>query len=109
MEENTPKKGRRKGKAADLDRKQIWKLACMQCTLREIADVMDVSHETIRKHFSDLIEQGHSVGKQSLRRAQFEKAMNGSDRMLVWLGKQYLSQQDAPKDNDDNLPLPWED
>lgn len=107
-ETDTPK-NRRPVKVKDIDREQVWRLACMQCTLREIADVVGVSHETVRKHFGDLIEKGHSVGKKSLRRAQFEKAMNGSDRMLVWLGKQYLNQKDAPTEGDDTVPLPWEE
>ena len=109
MEANLPRaKGRTKVK--DIDREQVWRLACMQCTLREIADVMDVSHETIRKHFGDLIEQGQSVGKKSLRRAQWDKALTDrSDRMLIFLGKQYLGQSDSPTNTDENTPLPWED
>jgi len=108
-DDNVAPKNRRPVKVKDIDREQVWRLACMQCTLREIADVVGVSHETVRKHFGDLIEKGQSVGKKSLRRAQFEKALNGSDRMLVWLGKQYLAQKDAPTDNDENAPLPWDD
>tara|TARA_R110000868_G_scaffold123968_2_gene327936 strand:- start:8661 stop:8993 length:333 start_codon:yes stop_codon:yes gene_type:complete len=100
---------RRPVKVKDIDTEQVWRLACMQCTLREIADVVGVSHESVRKHFGDLIEKGQSVGKKSLRRAQFEKAINGSDRMLVWLGKQYLGQKEIVSDGDDNMPLPWED
>lgn len=111
MENELPEKKRgRKTKWQDLDREQIWKLACMQCTLREIGDVMDVSHETIRNHFGDLVEQGQSVGKKSLRRAQWEKALSDkSDRMLIFLGKQYLGQSDAPKGGEEDTPLPWED
>jgi DNA-binding CsgD family transcriptional regulator len=102
-----PKKGGRPSKVAEIDRELVWKLACMQCTLREIADVIGVNHETIRRHFGDLIEKGKSVGKKSIRRAQFEKAMNGDTRLLVWLGKQYLGQKDAPETGEDSVPLPW--
>jgi DNA-binding CsgD family transcriptional regulator len=104
--EETKKKGR-PSKVDEIDREVVWKLACMQCTLREIADVIGVNHETIRRHFSDLIEKGRSVGKKSLRRAQFEKALNGDTRLLVWLGKQYLGQQDSPDTGEDSVPLPW--
>lgn len=31
-----------------------------------------------------------------LRRKQFEMAMDGDVRMLIWLGKQYLGQKDNP-------------
>lgn len=106
MEEQAPKKGR-PSKIGEIDRELVWRLACMQCTLREIADVTGVTHETIRKHFGDLIEKGKSVGKKSLRRAQFEKAMNGDSRMLIFLGKNYLGQKDQPENNDDTMPLPW--
>lgn len=107
-EDNVPK-NRRPVKVKDVDRELVFRLACMQCTLQEIADVTGLALETVRKHFGDLIEQGKGVGKKSLRRAQWEKALNGSDRMLVWLGKQYLDQKDAPENGDDNQPLPWED
>jgi hypothetical protein len=38
--------------------------------------------------------------KLALRKAQWEKAMEGDTRMLIFLGKQYLGQQDTPHDND---------
>ena len=31
-----------------------------------------------------------------LRKAQWEKAMAGDTKMLIFLGKQYLGQQDSP-------------
>ena len=31
-----------------------------------------------------------------LRKKQFEKALDGDVRMLIWLGKQYLGQADSP-------------
>ena len=61
------------------------------------------------KHFGELIEKGKSMGKKSLRRAQWDKAINGDARMLVFLGKNYLGQQDSPENNDDNMPLPWDE
>ena len=39
--------------------------------------------------------------KVVLRKAQWEKAMAGDTRMLIFLGKQYLGQQDTPHENDD--------
>lgn len=104
----TPK-NKRPVKVKDIDPRQIWRLACLQCTLREISDVVGVAPSTISKNFGELIEKGQSEGRKSLRRAQFEKALNGSDRMLVWLGKQYLGQKDINDAGEDNKPLPWED
>jgi hypothetical protein len=102
-------KSRRPKRVKDIDPEIVYRLACLQCTSREIADVVGVSHNTICKKFGDLIEKGQNVGRKSLRRAQFEKALGGSDRMLVWLGKQYLGQKETPDNGDDTTPLPWED
>ena len=38
--------------------------------------------------------------KVVLRKAQWEKAMAGDTRMLIFLGKQYLGQKDTPNEND---------
>ena len=38
--------------------------------------------------------------KVVLRKAQWEKAMDGDTRMLIFLGKQYLGQKDSPHEND---------
>ena len=32
-----------------------------------------------------------------LRQKQFQMAMDGDVRMLIWLGKQYLNQKDSPE------------
>ena len=33
---------------------------------------------------------------EQLKQKQFEMAINGDVRMLIWLGKQYLKQRDLP-------------
>ena len=42
--------------------------------------------------------------KVVLRRAQWEKAMDGDTRMLIFLGKQYLGQKDSPDMELNDLP-----
>ena len=37
--------------------------------------------------------------KLALRKAQWEKAMEGDTKMLIFLGKQYLGQKDIPETN----------
>ena len=39
--------------------------------------------------------------KVVLRKAQWEKAMAGDTKMLIFLGKQYLGQKDIPHENDE--------
>jgi hypothetical protein len=77
-----------------LDEEQIRELAQIQCTDTEIAAVMRVSVDTIHRNYAELIKEGREQGKKSLRRAQFQKALEGNPAMLIWLGKFYLGQKE---------------
>ena len=79
-------------KALDADR--IFKLALVECTLEEIAFVENTSISTLQKYFKDTIAYGRAYGNMSLRKKQYEVAMNGSVPMLQWLGKHRLKQKD---------------
>lgn len=109
MEENTPQKVARP-RIKDVDQELVWKLACMMCTMKEIADVLGINENLVSKKFGDLIDKGRSEGRKAIRRAQFEKAVQDKDpRMLIFLGKQYLSQKENPEDKESNSPLPWQE
>ena len=88
----------------------IVKLAEIQCTHQEIAHVMGVSVDVIKKAENlDLIANGKSQGKVKLRRAQYRKAVDeGNPTMLIWLGKNTLGQSENNLNTDDNNVLPWE-
>ncbi|QDP62450.1 MAG: hypothetical protein Unbinned3585contig1000_18 [Prokaryotic dsDNA virus sp.] len=92
-----------------VDRDLIYKLACIQCSDQEIAEVVGITANLLRKRFRSLLEKGKETGKQSLRRAMWEKAMNGDTRVQIFLSKQYLAMKDSPEDTHNNTPLPWED
>ena len=92
-----------------LDRDLIFKLATLHCTYKEIASVVGTSETTLEKRYSGIIEKGRAEGKKSLRRAQMEKALAGDVRMLIWMGKQYLDQKDSPQDEENTVPLPWDE
>ena len=77
-----------------VDEKLIQRLAEIQCTQKEIAFALEVSEAYISTRFSDKIADWREAGKASLRRKQWEKAMDGHVGMLIWLGKQYLGQSD---------------
>ena len=109
MEDDLPNKKKGRTRVADVSREQVWKLATIGCTLQEIAYMTGVSRESLKKNFGDLIEVGYQTGKRSLRKKQMERAMEGSDRMLIWLGKQMLNQKEITQDSDDDMPLPWQD
>ena len=88
---------------ADIDEQKVFKLAKLQCTHKEIAEFFNVSTDTIARRFADVILKGQEVGKTSLRRAQFKAAIKGSTAMLIWLGKQYLSQTEKVNITNDEL------
>lgn len=78
----------------DIDPELIRKLAGIQCTHAEIAQIVGCSESHIDKKYGPQIAEWREAGKASLRRKQWEKAMDGNITMLIWLGKQYLSQSD---------------
>jgi DNA invertase Pin-like site-specific DNA recombinase len=95
-------------KSYKLDKDMIERLALIMCSYEEIAMVMDTSVDNLKKRYKDVIEKGRAEGKKGLRRAQYEKAVKDKDvRMLIFLGKNYLSQQDSPTETESNDPLPW--
>lgn len=84
-----PKKG--------IDQKQVESLAAIQCTFEEIALVVGCSKKTLQRRFAKVIEAARKTGRASLRRVQWDAAMNGNITMQIWLGKQILKQSDDPQ------------
>ena len=78
------------------------KLCGLQCTGEEIAAFFDIDYDTLNaickrekgKGFSDCFGQKRHNGKISLRRRQYQSAMEGNPTMMVWLGKNWLGQSD---------------
>ena len=89
--------------------RDIYELASIGCTDREIARWFDVDENTLRYNFSDILEKGREDLKHSLRRAQIKLALSGNAVMLIWLGKNMLGQSDTPESTDQNRALPWSD
>ena len=92
-----------------VDRDLVYKLACIQCTPEEIAEVVGIGVGSLKKRFQALLDKGKETGRQSLRRAMWEKAINGDTRVQIFLSKQYLGMKDSPEDTQNTTPLPWED
>lgn len=87
--------------------KDVYELASIGCTDREIARWFDVDENTLRYNFSDILEKGREELKHSLRRAQIRLALGGNAVMLIWLGKNILGQSDNVTESQANTPLPW--
>lgn len=92
-----------------IDRDLVYRLASIQCSMTEIAEAVGTSTDTLRRRFKDVIEAGKAQGRQSLRRVQWDKALKGDTKMLIWLGKNILKQRDQVEDEEGSQPLPWED
>jgi hypothetical protein len=104
------KKGKFDGrKRAEINWDVVEKLCHIHCTEKEIAHIVDVHPDTLHAacqrdnflSFSEFYAKYCAHGKRSLRRAQFHKALSGSATMQIWLGKQWLNQQDKFNPDDD--------
>lgn len=78
----------------ELDTRLIYDLASIHCTMEDIARIMRCSVDTLERGYAELIKDGRASGRSSLRRKQYQLAMDGHPTMLVWLGKQLLGQRD---------------
>jgi hypothetical protein len=107
----------------DIDPEKVRLLAECFCTNEEIAAKLGCSSDTLVRRFADSIKSGRDSAKSTLREYQFAMAKT-NPAMAIWLGKQYLGQQDrmniviTPNEADDlinkavqayNLPLPSSD
>ena len=90
---------------AGIDEKKFKSLCGMMCTEIEICDFFECSHDTLNRWchdhygmtFGEAWSKFSSFGKISIRRNQFKLAETNTS-MAIWLGKQYLGQTDAEKD-----------
>ena len=93
-----------------IDVKVLRNLLEIQCTLKECAQVLGVSTDTLQRNYREDIDLGKTMGKVALRRAQWRNATEKNNvTMQIWLGKNMLNQTDAPLDEDSGTILPWND
>jgi hypothetical protein len=78
-----------------IDPAQVEGLAAIGCTVDEIAAVLDCTARTLQRRFVTHMDRGRGRMRMSLRRLQMKAAENGNAAILIWLGKQILSQRDA--------------
>lgn len=94
-------KGQIKQKQATIKKEQFENLCAIQCTRDEIAGVLGVSYNTLERwchntyncDFATIFSEKRQLGKASLRRNQYKLAEK-NPTMAIWLGKQYLGQND---------------
>jgi hypothetical protein len=86
----------------NLDWARIEQLASTGTSGVGIARICGVAEDTLRKRckkdknigFSEFMRQKREVGFSSIRMKQYQVALAGNPSMLIWLGKQYLDQND---------------
>jgi len=88
---------------------EVWKLAEIGMTDREIAEWFMIKEDTLRYNFADYLTKGRAGMKRRLRAVQLSTALSGNATLLIWLGKQYLGQTDSPINTEDDKILPWSD
>ena len=81
-------------KKYNLDTEKIEQLAGFGCTNTEIASFFGCDESLIRKSYSEYLSKGRDKGKIRLRQLQWRAAERGNVSMMIWLGKQVLSQTD---------------
>jgi AraC-like DNA-binding protein len=82
---------------------QVVALARLHCTRADVAQVLGMSVSTLHRRlverghagFDSLYQQGAAEARVRLRALQYQSALNGDVRMLIWLGKQWLGQKDV--------------
>jgi len=85
-----------------IDWKQVDTMCAIHCTGEEQAGILGIDYDTLNfackrekgLSFSDYFKQKSAGGKMSLRRRQYTSAMDGNATMLIWLGKQWLGQEE---------------
>lgn len=79
---------------------ELRKIGRLQPSREEVAVFLGVGRQTLFDFFRrcpeaiEALEEGNYTGHLSLRRKQFQQALDGNITMLIWLGKNLLGQTD---------------
>jgi hypothetical protein len=113
VETQEPIKTRRGRPRATVDLEQVYKLASVGCTIKEVSWIMDVHEDTVqrREDIRDAYDRGTENARVRLRKAMFINAIERYNPALqIWLSKQILGMSDHGYNTaDNNAALPWSD
>jgi hypothetical protein len=85
----------------------VYKLAALGMSNREIARWFDIDHQVVNYNFQTIIDKGREDMKTSLRRAMIKNALSGNASLQIFLAKNMLGMSDNPTQTEDKKPLPW--
>jgi len=94
----------------EINWEQVQTMCRIHCTGEEVAAILDIDYKTLVRAckrefgvgFGGYYKKASLAGNTSLRRFQWKIAEAGSVPMNIWLGKQYLGQEDKPGDSGGN-------
>jgi len=92
----------------EVDKDVIAKLSQIGCTQEEIGSVVGISARTLNRRFADLVAENKNIGRASLRKKLWSKAMRGqgNEKLLIWLSKNELNMVDKVHTTSVVEPLP---
>ena len=90
----------------ELDKDVIAKLSQIGCTQEEIGSVVGISARQLQRRYADLVAENKNIGKASLRKKMWDKALKGNDKLLIWLSKNELNMRDKIETQSIVEPLP---
>ena len=90
----------------EVDTKVIASLSQIGCTQEEIGSVVGISARTLQRRYADLVAENKNIGKASLRKKLWEKALKGDPKLLIWLSKNELNMVDKIHTTQTVEPLP---
>ena len=92
----------------ELDKDVIAKLSQIGCTQEEIGSCVGISARTLQRRYADLVKENKNIGRASLRKKMWDKAMRGqgNDKLLIWLSKNELNMRDKIETQSIVEPLP---
>jgi len=86
-------------KKMDENRDKVIKLAEFGCTDREIAAIVDVTEDMLKRYMRKEIDCGRDKMRGGIRKAQLRAAIEDKNpTMLIWMGKCYLGQREPKKE-----------
>ena len=88
---------------------EVYYLASLGCTTKEISVWFGIPEETMKYNFYDYIQKGKEETRQRLRQAMLKNAWNGNAAIQIFLAKNMLGMSDNPANTDDDKILPWSD
>ncbi len=85
---------------------QVYELAVLGLTNKEIGNFYNVSDATISRNFAAELQKGREMTKIKLRRAMFENACNRHNAAVqIFLAKAMLGMNETSSEV--TAPLPW--